>query len=619
MPSDKPRREDWTARSTAARSVSPAGRLLQTVRPYVPPGCLTFARRGFLRLSANLPRRLRAGLHSFAGLTLPDTAAVEEAYPAWIAQHDRLDNSRLRQILARIADFGSPPLISVIMPVFNPDPAHLSAAIRSVEQQLYPHWQLCIADDASTEPAVAATLREAEARDPRTIVVWRERNGHISAASNSALSCATGAFVALLDHDDVLSPRALYEVAARIVDHPGADIIYSDEDHIDSSGRRSHPYFKPGWNPDLIPGHNLISHLGVYRRALVERIGGFRIGFEGSQDYDLALRAVAEARADGIVHIPEVLYHWRQDAADRTFSQASHDRCVRNGRRAVQHFVSRHSPGAIVMPAPTLPTFTRVIYPVPTDAPLVSILVAARDDTNAVARGIDVLSDRTDYPNLQVLVRRGEMASANAAVEASNGSLILLLNSGIEATDSGWLREMVSHALRPGIGAVGAKLINPNGTVRHAGITVSGNRIAQYQFPGRLRSDPGYFGHLQLVRNVTAVSGACLMLRRETFLQVGGLEDDRGLEPFDDVDLCLKLMEQGYRNVWTPYAELTWHQPPEPNPGDAHRMHRAALAMRQRWGRRLDADPYRNPNISPDRARLSLVSRRHSEIVPRGR
>nr|WP_294511207.1 glycosyltransferase [uncultured Rhodopila sp.] len=550
----------------------------------------------------------------------PDTASVEDAYPAWIQQHDRLDEYRRRQILARIAGFGSPPLISVIMPVFNPDPAHLSAAIQSVEQQLYPHWQLCIADDASTDPAVAATLRQAAARDRRITVLWRERNGHISAASNSALSCATGTFVALLDHDDLLSPRALYEVAVRIVDQPGADIIYSDEDHIDSFGRRSRPYFKPGWNPDLIAGHNLISHLGVYRRALVERIGGFRIGFEGSQDYDLALRAVAETRPDGIVHIPEVLYHWRQDAADRTFSQASHDRCVRNGRRAVQQFVARHSAGATAMPAPALPIFTRVVYPVPAAAPIVSILVAADDDANAVERCLAVLAERTDYPNLEVLVHgrrvasvRGDMKRANAAAQAANGSLLLLLDSAIEATDSGWLREMVSHALRPEIGAVGAKLINPDGTVRHAGITVSGSGIAHYQFPGRLRSDPGYFGHLQLVRNVTAVSGACLMVRRETFLHAGGLEDDSPLAPFSDVDLCLKLIERGYRNVWTPYAELAWHHRPESSVTEPDRMHRAAVAMRRRWGHRLDTDAYWNPNLSTDRARLSLVSRRNPE------
>ena len=605
------------------------------VRTYLPPVWLALARRSFWSLSETLPRTLQKRLHDLAGIIRSDMVSIEEAYPTWISQHDRLDAAANRRILSRIADFRSPPLISVIMPVFNPDPAHLSAAIRSVEQQLYPHWQLCIADDASTNPAVTGVLRDAAARDPRIKIAWRQRNGHISAASNSALSIAQGSFVALLDHDDVLSLRALYEVAARIVERPDIDIIYSEEDHIDAAGRRSHPYFKPGWNPDLLMGHNLISHLGVYRRALVERVGGFRAGFEGSQDYDLALRVVAETHADRIVHIPHVLYHWRQDQNDRTFSQASHDRCVSNARRAIQEFVSNRDEGAIAAPAPAIPTWTRVIYPVPDAAPLVSVIVRADGDADSMTHCLDALADSTDYAGIEVLVtgqddggggltgdvkarlRSGNwrfvnqpryVETVNAAAGSASGSLILLLDADVEAAGAGWMRELVSHAIRREVGAVGAKLLDPDGMICHAGLTVAAELIAQHQFPGRQRFDPGYFGHLQLVRNVTAVSAACLMLRRETFLRVGGLDENPAMAPFSHVDLCLKLLDQGYLNVWTPFAELTCGGLADTSAAERSRSRRAASIIRRRWGHRLSADRHWNPNLSLDRPGLSLVA-----------
>jgi O-antigen biosynthesis protein len=618
-----------------ASSPHPGTSILLRIRASVPRAWVPVAQRGLACVGKHLPSTVRARMHRLLGSTRRDMGDIERDYPAWIARYDRIDADATRQIMADIAGMAHLPLISILMPVFDPQPDHLVAAIGSVRDQFYPRWELCISDDASTDPAVAAILRDAAACDQRIRLVRRDRNGHISAASNTALALAAGTFVALLDHDDVLPPHALHEVAARIVAQPDVDIIYSDEDHIDDGGRRSHPYFKPDWNPDLMLGQNLISHLGVYRRSLVQQIGGFRAGFEGSQDYDLALRIVARSRGDRIVHIPKVLYHWRQGAADRTFSEAAHDRCVQNGRRAVHDFVTADRPGARAEPSPLVPDWTRVAYPVPIPAPLVSVIVSSDAPPNALFAGIERLLDRTDYPVLEVLlaagrdhpgdtkaptlpdrlakdqrvrcVARHDPSPTNTAADEARGSLLLLLNAHLVPNDAGWLEEMVSHAIRPGVGAVGAKLLSPNGTVRHAGIAVCEPGTAFTPFVGRRSTQTGYFGHLQLTRTVTAVSGTCLMVGRQAFLAVGGLDEVALPAAFSDVDLCLKLARIGYRTVWTPYAELTLR---DDDPRQLVRTTQcgwAAARMRERWGHTLDADRYWSPNLAADPIEVRLA------------
>ncbi len=412
--------------------------------------------------------------------------------------------------------------------------------------------------------------------------MWRERNGHISAATNSALSLASGSFVALLDHDDLLAPNALYEVANHITDRPKTDLLYSDEDRVDEAGRRSTPYFKPDWDIDLMLGQNLVNHLSVYRRGLVERVGGFRVGMEGSQDYDLALRALSETTPDRIVHIPRVLYHWRQGSGGRSFSESTIERCARNGRRAVEEFLAPSVPEAIVQPASATPLWNRVIYPVPRPEPLVSVIIPTRNRADVLSRAVDGVLRRTDYPAVEVLIVDNELdepsalallaglgsddrvrvlpypgpfnfsALNNHAVKEAAGELVLLLNNDVDVINSDWLREMASHALRPGIGAVGAKLLYPDGTIQHGGITVGVGGVAGHQYLHRSGADVGYFGHLNLVRAVTAVTGACLMLRRQSYLEAGGLDEVSLPVAFNDIDLCLKLVARGYRNVWTP-------------------------------------------------------------------
>jgi O-antigen biosynthesis protein len=615
--------------------------MLPRIRAIAATGWVTTARRRLIGVAARLPAPLRGRLRRIAGLMRADMREIDRAYPAWIDRYDRIDAGARLAMTTRIASMDQPPLISVLMPTFNPAPRHLLAAIQSVQAQIYPRWELCIADDASTDPAIAPLLRAAQAADSRIIVIWRERNGHISAATNSALSLAKGSFVALLDHDDLLAPNALYEVANHIADQPKTDLLYSDEDRVDEAGRRSTPYFKPDWDPDLMLGQNLVNHLGVYRRSLVERLGGFRVGIEGSQDYDLALRALAETAPDRIVHIPRVLYHWRQGGGGRSFSESTIERCARNGRRAVEEFLVPSVPGAIVQPAAATPLWNRVIYPVPKPEPLVSVIIPTRNQEDVLSRAVDGVLRRTDYPAMEVLIVDNESdepsalallarlgsddrvrvlphpgpfnfsALNNHAVNEAAGELVLLLNNDVDVINSDWLREMASHAIRPGIGAVGAKLLYPDGTIQHGGITVGVGGVAGHQYLHRSGGEVGYFGHLKLVRTVTAVTGACLMLRRQAYLEAGGLDEVSLPVAFNDIDLCLKLVARGYRNVWTPHAEL-YHTESVSRGSDrvgenAARYARDVATMRRRWGDLLDHDPYWNHNLSLSRAVPSLA------------
>jgi O-antigen biosynthesis protein len=597
--------------------------------------------RGISRGAPLLHDPLRAKVGRFAALLLARRADVTTDYHAWIRLYERTDEGARRSAMAHIDRLDNPPLISIVMPVFNPLASNLREAIRSIQAQFYPRWELCIADDASTDPAIAALLHQAQAEDPRIKIAWRERTGFISAASNSALDLATGTFIALVDHDDLLAPDALYHVVAHLADHPEADIIYSDEDHIDDTGQRSAPYFKPDWNPELMLGQNLINHLGVYRRGLVERLGGFRVGMEGSQDYDLALRAVAATTPDRIVHIPHILYHWRQAGQTRSFSESALDRCASNGRRAVLEFLETEQPGVTVQPAAAVPSWSRIVYPIPTPEPLVSVIIPTRNHADLLGRAVDGLLNRTDYPALEVLIvdngsdepetltllvrlEQDERvrvlrcpgpfnysALNNHAVGQSTGELILLLNNDVDVINPDWLREMVSHAIRPGIGAVGAKLLYPDGTIQHGGVTVGVGGVAGHQYLHKQHDDVGYFGQLTLVRAITAVTGACLLVRRQAFLEVGGLDEISLPVAFNDIDLCLKLIERGYRNLWTPYAEL-YHYESASRGSDlvgekAARFKREVGVMRERWDDVLDNDPYWNPNLSLSSTEVTLA------------
>ena len=344
---------------------------------------------------------MRAGAN-YLRLRYELALANDDEYRDWVRQYDTHDASSLRKLAERVARLPSRPLISVLLPTYNSPEKWLRRALDTVIGQAYPEWELCIADDASGKAHVRRVLEEYAARDPRIRVMFRGRNGHISAASNSALELARGEYVALLDHDDELSPNALLEVAEAICRHPQWKLIYSDEDKIDERGRRFDPYFKPDWNYDLFLGQNCISHLGVYRTDLVRSVGGFREGFEGSQDWDLALRVAERLRVDEIGHIPKVLYHWRAIAGSTAAGLHQKNYALEAGRRAVAEHLRRVGLKAEVSELTI--GHLRITHELPAPAPLVSLIVPTRDRVDLLGRCVQSILELTDYPGFEILV-----------------------------------------------------------------------------------------------------------------------------------------------------------------------------------------------------------------------
>jgi glycosyltransferase involved in cell wall biosynthesis len=553
-------------------------------------------------------------------------------YEKWCEQHEKLEEADLAAIADHIAAFKRRPVISVVMPVFNTPDELLEKAIKSVVDQIYPHWELCIADDASTKPHVRTILERFAAADPRVKVTYRPVNGHICEASNSALDLATGDYVALFDHDDTLAKTALYEVASEIDAHPQAQFIYSDEDKIDTEDRRFDPYFKPDWNPDLNSGQNYTSHLSVYRTELIRSLGGFRKGFEGSQDWDLFLRAIEKIPSSAIRHIPRLLYHWRAVPGSTALQLAEKTYPLEAARSALSEHFRRRGEYVELVPVPG--DHWRIKYPVPTPPPFVSLIIPTRNALKLVRQAIQSVLSLTDYPNYEIVVVDNESddpetiayldglvkganprvrvipyhspfnysAINNFAVRESKAQVVGLLNSDVEVIEKGWLTEMVSQACRPGIGAVGAMLYYPTNTVQHAGVILGLGGVAGHPYKEFPRGDQGQKNRLRLVQNYSAVTAACLVIQKDRYLEVGGLNEKDLSIAFNDVDLCCKLIKAGYRNVWTPYAELYHHESAtrgtDNTPEKKARFQSEIDYMTNTWGTLLMTDPAYNPNLT---------------------
>jgi GT2 family glycosyltransferase len=555
--------------------------------------------------------------------------ARETAYPEWVREYATPSADMLAAMAEECAGFTRQPVVSFITPVYNTSEVYLRTMIESVIGQAYPRWELCIADDASTAAHIRPVLEEYQARDPRIKVAWRDTNGHISAASNTALALATGDFVALLDHDDVITPDALYWIVSDLNDHPDTALLYSDEDKIDFDGTRIMPYFKCDWNYDLLLSHNLITHLGVYRTDIVRQIGGFREGFEGAQDYDLALRFIERIRPSQIRHIPRVLYHWRMLLGSTAVGAGEKDYAAGRARLAVEEHLARQKIAASVETIPEL-AVQRVKYDLPEPRPLVSIIIPTRNAQKLVRQCIESIRKKTTYaPYEIILVDNGsdEKASIayfralrdegavrlledplafnfsrinNEAARQARGDYLVFLNNDIEVITPDWLSEMVSHAQRPEIGAVGARLWYPNDTIQHAGLVLVAG-LAGHAHLGRKRGDHGYFSRASLIQSLSAVTAACLCVRRKVFEEVGGFDETLAVA-FNDVDLCLRIGAAGYRNLYTPYAELYHHESAsrgyEDTPEKMKRFQKEADILRARWMPVLMSDPYYNPNLT---------------------
>lgn len=585
--------------------------------------------------------RLQRGQNN-SNIVVQSTAGAVEVgrndYAEWVRRYDTLSDEGRQRIGEHVAGMVSPPLISVVMPTYNPNPAWLEEAVASVRNQLYPHWQLCIADDASTDLEVRPLLERLAREDDRIRVVFRPANGHISAASNSALELATGAWVALLDHDDVLSEHALYHVARAIMDNPGVSLIYSDEDKIDAEGLRSGPYFKTNWNEDLFYSHNMICHLGVYKRSLLQQVGGFRLGYEGAQDYDLALRCIEQIDRKAIHHIPRILYHWRVHAGSTAGDADAKPYAMLAGERAInEHFERMGFAGRVTLTGYGY----RATYDLPVELPKVSIVIPTRNGLSLVRQCVESIIDKTEYKSYEILivdngsddqdaVKYFESLSANGtaivirddrefnysalnnlAVRHATGEIVCLLNNDIEVITPAWLCEMVAHVVRPGVGAVGAKLLYPNDTLQHAGVVCGIGGWAGHSHKGFPRSSAGYSGRTGLTSNFSAVTGACLLMRKSLYVDLGGLNEQHLKVACNDVDLCLRALEAGYRNVWTPYAELYHHESAtrgyEDSPEKQARFAAEVRYMVERWGDMLLVDPYYSPNLTLDHEDFSLA------------
>jgi len=547
-------------------------------------------------------------------------------YQQWMAQQ-RLSKSDIDRAKQEISQWRLRPTFSVIMPVYNVEEEWLKRAIDSVLNQIYPDWELCIADDASPAPHIKPLLTHYSKLDSRIKVVFRAENGNIIAASNSALELATGDYIALLDHDDELAIDALYENAKLINQHPDADFIYSDEDKINTNGDRSDPFFKPDWSPDYFHSCMYTCHLGVYRTDLIRAISGFRPGFDGSQDYDLVLRVVEKTQ--NIYHIPKVLYHWRIIPASVTSSADAKPWAYEAAVRALKDMVDRSPFPGRVEPGPRA-GFHRIRREIQGN-PKVSIVIPSGGATLDTPTGkvclleqcVRSIRNRSTYRNFEIVVVDGydvpdEVLAAiagddlqlvrcadpfnfaqriNLGAKAATGDVLLLLNDDIEVKTPDWLESMLEFAQQPEIAAVGAKLFFANGTIQHIGVMVlSGN--AGHAFHQVEGDHPGYFLSNLVNRNYLVVTGACLMMRRDLFFELGAMDESFPLN-YNDVDLCLKAHQAGYRNLVTPYAQLIHYESASRQPGLRPKEWEHLNTKWKTYFEQLNYyDPYYNPNLS---------------------
>lgn len=579
-------------------------------------------------ISAWNRRRLERRKFARRNRTAPD-------YQSWAARFStptpqQLEGHRLR------AGSSPSPLISVLIPTYNPRPDHLEAALSSVLEQTYPWLEVCIADDASSDPSTRAIIERFAARDSRVKHVFRERNGHISAATNSALSLASGDCIALLDQDDMLAPHALSVMVEELRQHPDAQILYSDEDKIDNQGWRSHPHFKPDWNHTLALAQNYVCHLLVIRRELVQAVGGFREGLEGAQDHDLLLRCVERVSPATIRHVPQILYHWRVHERSTAKSLGSKPYAQLNGCKAVQEHLDRTGIAAKVE---LDGMFYRVRYQPPERWPRVSVVVPTRDRPELLARCLSTVLAQTDYPDIEfhivdngttdpqalawldrfaadprVRVLRDESpfnysALNNLAVAGSSGSVICLMNNDIEVMDAGWLRQMVSSLLQPGVGIVGCRLYYPDGTLQHAGVVVGLGGTAGHIFRGQKRDDAHYMHRPMLRQEYSAVTAACLVTRKEVYEQLGGLDTDFAVA-FNDIDYCLRARKHGWKVVYDPHAEMVHHESAsrgrDRTPEQKARLSSEKARLINRHADFIAHDPAYNPNLTIEHEDASL-------------
>ena len=558
-------------------------------------------------------------------------ASSELGYDEWVVRFDTLSATDRQRIGAHIARMANPPKISVLVPLYNTPEAFLRKCVESVQGQIYPNWELCLVDDASTSPHVARLSEQYAKADKRIKFASHTVNRHIAAATNSALEMASGTFVALLDHDDELSAHALYMVAAELDINPELDLIFTDEDKIDEHGRRFEPWFKSDWNYDLMLSQNAVVHLAVYRRSILHQIGGFRSAFNGSQDYDVTLRFSERTNPSRIRHIPFILYHWRAISGSVALASTEKIYPYEAAARAIQEHLDRSMRNARVTMEEHL-GYYRVRWTLPENLPRVTIIIPTKDKVELLRVAIESILKLTDYANFEILVvnNRSEEAETiqyfryleelgnvrvvdydkpysfaalnNWASTLTDSPILAFLNNDIEVITPEWLTEMVSHALRTEVGAVGAKLFYPNETIQHAGVVVGIGGLAGHPHLGQPRESLGYFGRAACTQQFSAVTAACMVMRREVFLQIKGFDEENSAIAFNDVDIGLRLCTAGFSVVWSPHAQLYHHESASLGlpTGDDRRLQffTECSNFKRIWAEVIENDPFYNPNLT---------------------
>ncbi len=610
---------------------------------------------GFLRFLAGKARsRLREGrgvprwgevLHLLRGArddhrTLKVASAPEvsnapqtDPYERWLSLNEWTPTAA-RHLQGRLASRPSLPLISIVTPVFRPDPEHFAETVRSVKSQVHDVWEWCVADDASGDAALTKVLETLVEHDPRIRLVTRSDNGHISAASNSAAQMATGEYLAFLDHDDSLSPDAIGEVALYLEEHPEVDVLYSDDDKIGRNGRRHGPQFKSDWSPESLLSQMYFCHLLVVRRRLFDEVGGFRVGFEGSQDHDLALRITE--RTQHVAHLPLVLYHWREADGSTAVSGNEKPYSFEAGIKAVNEALARrgihasaYRPDWAVAAGASL-----IAHRFPDDGPRVDVLIATRNGSDMLERCLSslaattyrnhqvvLLDDESDDPSTLALLSRfsglvirgpgprlgfNYAKLHNDAARRLSGDYLVFLNDDTEVREPSWLSQLVGFGTFPGVGVVGARLLYPNGTVQHAGVLKGFNQgDLAAAFRGIGEDDAGYLAAARVCRNYGAVTAACMLTPRKLFLGMGGFDEDSFPVSFNDIDYCYRLVDAGYRCVYAPGAELVHHEGASRGSSSSSEEI-AAFRSRYRWR----PEPYYNPNLSTTNERFEVLPRR---------
>ena len=521
---------------------------------------------------------------------------AQNNYQKWRERNKISDEDRsvFRQT---IENFPHKPLISIILPVYNTEEKWLRKCLESVGGQIYDNWELCIADDFSDTPCVRRILQEYAAKDKRIKCVFRTSNGHISAASNSALEIAAGEFAALLDHDDELAEDALFHLVREINNFPEADFIYTDEDMIDAKGKHFSPKFKPDWSPDFLYSVNYVTHFAVYRTEILRKIGSFREGFEGSQDYDLALRFVEQIDEKRIRHIPRILYHWRSIQGSVALASDEKPYAHERARTALREHFERM--GKAVKVERGIYELHRVRYDLPESLPKVSLILWSNKDEEIGKTSAVGVIETTDYQNIEIqtiyVKNQSAAESLNRAVSQSAGEILCFADVSLRPLSDDWLKELASFAIQKEIGAVGGKILRKDEKIGGGSLIFGFERISGIAHENLPREADGNLFRAQVVNNFSAVSVSCMVVRREIFDETGGFDAVNLPDSLFDADFCLKLRERNLRIVFTPFAEMI-------QTGKIVSQTKISAKeskyFRRKWHKILENDPFYNPNLS---------------------